>query len=149
MYALKSVLKGKLIPLGKVNDPVFSQEILGKGVAVIPEEGKIFSPARGEIVMICETMHAFTMITDFGAELLIHIGIDTVRMNGEGFTFYVKAGDKVEEGQLLAKVNLRKMVRAGYDMVTPMVICNSSSYKIQPVFQKEYVKPGDIVLELE
>ena len=72
-----------------------------------------------------------------------------MRMNGEGFTFYVKAGDKVEEGQLLAKVNLRKMVRAGYDMVTPMVICNSSSYKIQPVFQKEYVKPGDIVLELE
>ena len=149
MYALKSVLKGKLIPLGKVNDPVFSQEILGKGVAVIPEEGKIFSPAKGEIVMICETMHAFTKNTEFGAELLIHIGIDTVRMNGEGFTFYVKAGDKVEEGQLLAKVNLRKMVRAGYDMVTPMVICNSSSYKIQPVFQKEYVKPGDIVLELE
>lgn len=149
MYFLKAVAKGKTVPLQEVNDPVFSQEILGKGVAVVLSDGKLYAPADGEIIMVCDTLHAFSMRTDYGAEILVHIGLDTVKMRGEGFAFYVKAGEQVKEGQLLAKINLRKLKWAGYDMVTPVVVCNWETFGGLHVISGNDVKPGDVVLTLE
>ena len=91
-HVLGAPAKGKAVPLSEVNDPTFAEEMLGKGAAVIPSEGKIYAPADGEIGMVFDTLHAVSMVTDFGAEVLIHVGLDTVKMNGEGFTF-VEAND--------------------------------------------------------
>nr|WP_294495374.1 PTS glucose transporter subunit IIA [uncultured Mediterraneibacter sp.] len=124
-----SPVKGKAIPLKEVSDPTFAEEILGKGAAVIPSEGRIYAPADGEIGMVFETLHAVSMTTDSGAEVLIHVGLDTVQMNGEGFTGHVKAGDHVKKGDLLLEVDLEKVKAAGYDTVTPVLICNTPDYE--------------------
>lgn len=124
-----SPVKGKAISLKEVSDPTFAEEILGKGAAVIPSEGRIYAPADGEIGMVFETLHAVSMTTDSGAEVLIHVGLDTVQMNGEGFTGHVKAGDHVKKGDLLLEVDLEKVKAAGYDTVTPVLICNTPDYE--------------------
>ena len=92
---LGAPVKGKAVPLSEVNDPTFAEEMLGKGMAVIPAEGKIYAPADGEIGMVFDTLHAVSLVSEEGTEILIHVGLDTVKMNGEGFTGHVKAGDKV------------------------------------------------------
>ena len=88
-------VSGKCVPMGQVNDPTFSQEILGKGVAIIPSEGKVSAPGDGEILMVFETRHAVSIRLTGGAELIIHLGLATVNLHGEYFTSHVKAGDKV------------------------------------------------------
>lgn len=148
MYSIKSVAKGRTVPMQEVKDPVFSEEVLGKGVAVIPEDGKIYAPADGEITMICDTGHAFSMKTDYGAELLVHIGIDTVKLKGKGFSYLVKTGDKVKEGQQIAKVNLLKLKWAGYDPVTPVIVCNWEDFQQFAPVTGEKVNPGDEILRL-
>ena len=134
-----SPAKGKAILLKEVNDPTFAEEMLGKGAAVIPEEGKIYAPADGEIGMVFDTLHAVSMTADFGAEILIHVGLDTVKMNGDGFTGHVKAGDHVKKGDLLLEVDLEKVKAAGYDTVTPVLVCNTPDYE-----SVEGVQPGDV-----
>ena len=112
---LGAPVKGKAVPLSEVNDPTFAEEMLGKGMAVIPAEGKIYAPADGEIGMVFDTLHAVSLVSEEGTEILIHVGLDTVKMNGEGFTGHVKAGDKVKKGDLLLEVDLDKVKAAGYD----------------------------------
>ena len=92
---LHSPCNGKVVPITEVPDPTFAEKILGDGFAVIPEEGKVYAPADGEITMVFDTLHAVTMTTTQGVEVLIHIGLDTVNLKGEPFTAHVKAGDKV------------------------------------------------------
>ena len=96
-----SPCKGKAVALTEVPDPTFSEKILGDGFAVIPSEGKIYAPADGEVTVVFDTLHAITMTTDQGAELLIHIGLDTVTLKGAPFTAHVAAGDHVKKGDLL------------------------------------------------
>ena len=127
-YTLGSPAKGKTVPLSEVNDPTFAEEMLGKGVAVIPAEGRICAPADGKIDMVFDTLHAVSMVTDYGAEVLIHVGLDTVKMNGEGFKGHVKSGDHVKKGDLLLELDLEKVKAAGYDTITPMIVCNTPDY---------------------
>ena len=127
-YTLGSPAKGKAVPLSEVNDPTFAEEMLGKGVAVIPAEGRICAPADGKIDMVFDTLHAVSMVTDYGAEVLIHVGLDTVKMNGEGFKGHVKSGDHVKKGDLLLELDLEKVKAAGYDTITPMIVCNTPDY---------------------
>lgn len=138
-----SPAKGQAVALGEVNDPTFAEEMLGKGAAVIPEEGKIYAPADGEIGMVFDTLHAVSMTTDFGAEILIHIGLDTVKMKGEGFTGHVKAGDHVKKGDLLLEVDLEKVKAAGYDTITPVIVCNTPDYSSVESVGKDAVNAGD------
>lgn len=137
-----SPCNGKVVPLSEVSDPTFAEKILGDGFAVIPSEGKIYAPADGEVTMVFDTLHAITITSTQGTELLIHIGLDTVTLKGEPFTAHVAAGDKVKKGDLLMDVDLDKIKAAGLEIITPVLICNTDEYaKID--LQKE----GDVSLD--
>lgn len=139
--------KGQAVPLKEVSDPTFGEEILGKGVAVRPEEGKIYAPADGEISLLFDTLHAVSMTSTDGVEILIHIGLDTVALKGEHFTAHVKTGDSVKKGDLLIEVDLEKVKAAGYDVITPVIICNTDDFASVEAVTGSVV-PGDTVLEL-
>lgn len=146
-YTLGSPAKGKAVPLSEVNDPTFAEEMLGKGVAVIPAEGRICAPADGKIDMVFDTLHAVSMVTDYGAEVLIHVGLDTVKMNGEGFKGHVKSGDHVKKGDLLLELDLEKVKAAGYDTITPMIVCNTPDYaSVEALAGKEVVVGDDVAV---
>lgn len=147
-YLLGSPAKGQAVPLSQVNDPTFSEGMLGDGVAVIPSEGKIYAPMDGEVGMVFDTLHAVSLTADCGAEILIHVGLDTVTMKGEGFTGHVQAGDKVKKGDLLLEVDLEKVKAAGFDTITPILICNTDDYeKVEGLAGKDVV-PGDDVIRI-
>lgn len=121
-------VSGKAVPMSQVSDPTFSQEILGKGTAIIPSEGRIVAPADGVVTMVFDTLHALSVQTDIGAELIIHIGLDTVQLKGQFFEAHVNAGDKVKQGDLLLNFDMEKIKEAGYDVITPVIVCNTPSF---------------------
>ena len=145
---LVSPIKGKCVALSQVNDPTFSECMLGKGAAVIPEEGNVYAPADGEISLVFDTKHAVSMVTPEGVEVLIHVGLDTVALKGEGFEAHVNAGDKVKQGDLLLSVDLEKIKAAGYDTITPMVVCNTDDYSDVQEVEKEKVEPGTAIITI-
>jgi PTS system beta-glucosides-specific IIC component len=120
---------GKVVLLSEVNDPTFSSGLLGKGIAVVPDEGKVYAPADGTILSVFPTKHAVTMKTDKGAEVIIHIGLDTVKLNGEHFEVCINDGDKVKKGDLLVKFDLLEIKKEGYDTIIPLIITNSHAYQ--------------------
>ena len=122
-------VSGKAVPMSQVNDPTFSQEILGKGTAVIPSEGKIVAPADGQVTMVFDTKHALSIQTDNGAELIIHVGLDTVQLKGQYFEAHVQAGDRVKKGDLLLEFDMDKIKAAGYSLETPVLITNHTDLK--------------------
>ena len=144
-----SPVKGKAVPLSQVSDPTFGEEILGKGVAIIPEEGKICAPCDGTIEMIFETLHAISMTTADGVELLVHIGLDTVALKGEHFTAHKQSGDTVKKGDLIISVDLEAVKAAGYDVITPVIVCNTPDYQSVDAVTDTEVNPGDTVLTLK
>ena len=118
-----SPMTGEAVGLGEVPDPVFSQKIVGDGMAVIPSEGKLLSPVDGEIISVADTKHAYGLRTADGLELLIHVGLETVHLNGECFQVFVKPGDKVKAGDLLAEVDLAYLKERGINPITPVLVC--------------------------
>lgn len=139
---------GKAIPMSQVEDPTFSQEILGKGTAIEPSEGRITAPADGTITMVFDTKHAISMTTASGAELIIHVGLDTVQIKGEHFTAHVKAGDKVKAGELLLEFDLEAIKKAGYKVTTPVIICNTPSFPNMKCLSGMEVTAQDKIIEL-
>ncbi|HFI0053802.1 TPA: sucrose-specific PTS transporter subunit IIBC [Streptococcus suis] len=125
---LVSPLSGDVVALENVNDPVFSSGAMGKGLAVKPTEGVVYSPADAEVTIAFETGHAYGLKTASGAEILIHIGIDTVSMNGNGFEKLVAAGDKVKAGTPLAKFDAAKIAEAGLDDTTMIIVTNTADF---------------------
>ena len=115
--------KGRVVPLAEVPDPVFADKVLGDGFAVIPADGRIYAPADGEVAMVFDTLHAVTLTSTQGAEILIHIGLDTVTLKGEPFKAHVAAGDKVKKGDLLIEADLDKIEKAGLNTIIPVLIC--------------------------
>ena len=118
-------VKGKLVPLSSVNDPTFAEEILGKGAAVVPEDGNFVSPVKGTVQTVFGTRHAIGIVSDTGVELLIHVGLDTVNLNGKYYEALVKDGDAVEVGTPILKVNLEGIKSEGYDIITPVIVTNT------------------------
>lgn len=147
-YLVGSPAKGKAVPLSEVSDPTFSDGMLGDGVAVVPSEGKIYAPADGEVGMVFDTLHAVSLTADCGAEILIHVGLDTVTMKGKGFTGHVQAGDKVKKGDLLLEMDLEMIKEAGFDTITPMLICNTDDYESVEGISGMDVIPGDDVIRI-
>lgn len=122
-------IQGKSVSLSQVNDITFSEEIMGKGVAIIPSVGKAVSPVNGVISALFETKHAIGITSDDGAEILIHIGLDTVKLGGKHFTAHVKNGDKVKAGDLLVEFDIEAIKKEGYEVITPVLVTNVSDYK--------------------
>lgn len=125
---IASPLTGKVIPLTEVEDEAFSGELLGKGVAVDPTEGTVVAPCSGTVTTLFPTKHAIGIVTENGAELLIHLGLDTVKLDGEHFTAHIAQGDKVKKGQPMVTVDLDAVKAAGYSMVTPIIVTNTADY---------------------
>jgi glucose-specific phosphotransferase system IIA component len=142
-----SPVNGKAVDIKNVNDPTFADEIMGKGVAFELIDGKIFAPANGTIESIFETSHAFVIKTDYGAEILIHIGLDTVKLKGEGFKAFVKTGDKVKYGDLLVEIDLEFIKSKNYDLITPLVVLNHSNFDKFEIYTGN-VKVGDKIITL-
>lgn len=142
-------VKGKAVPIREVNDPTFGDEILGKGVAIIPADGKIYAPADGTIELLFDTMHAVSMTTTDGVEILVHIGLETVTLKGEHFIAHKATGDTVKKGDLLISVDLDAVKAAGFDVITPMVVCNTGDYQAVEAVMGTDVEPGDTVLRIK
>ena len=140
---LISPLTGNLVKMENVPDPVFSSGALGQGIAVEPTEGKVFAPADAEVTTMFPTGHAIGLKTGKGTEILIHIGMDTVEMEGKGFTVHVAQGDKVKKGQLLIEFDIDAIKKAGHPIITPVIVTNSANYKeVKPV-EGTTIKNGD------
>lgn len=148
-YMLGAVAKGKAVTLQEVNDPTFNSGMLGQGVAIVPSEGKIYAPADGEIAMVFETLHAVSMTADNGVEILVHVGLDTVELKGKGFEAHVKAGDQVKKGDLMLTVDLDAVRAAGYDIVTPILVCNTDEYAAVEGLAGKEVVPGEDVVKIQ
>ncbi len=146
---IASPLTGKTVRLEDVKDEVFSSGAMGKGVAIEPAEGKVFAPADGTISAFFPTGHAIAITTDDGAEILIHVGMDTVKMNGDGFNPKKNQGDKVKKGELLLEFDIDKIKKAGYPVTTPVIISNTDNFaKVIPTETAD-IKAGDCLIEIE
>ncbi|MDO3408895.1 beta-glucoside-specific PTS transporter subunit IIABC [Saccharibacillus sp. CPCC 101409] len=146
-HTVYAPIPGELVPLGEVDDPAFSTEAMGKGVAILPSEGKVFSPVDGVVSLMFRTSHAVAVTSDDKVELLIHVGVDTVKLKGEAFTAHVRQGQKVKRGDLLLEFDIPKIRAAGYDTTTPIIVTNSAEYEqIDPTHAGGRVEAGESLL---
>lgn len=146
--SIAAPIKGNVVALADVKDEVFSSESMGKGIAIEPEEGKVYAPADGVISTFFPTGHAIGITTDLGAEILIHVGMDTVEMNGDGFEPQKSQGDKVKKGDLLLKFNIDKIKAAGHPVTTPVIITNSDDYADVIPTNAPKVDSGDELIQI-
>ena len=146
---LAACLTGTVVPLAEVKDEAFASGALGDGIAIEPTDGELVAPADGEISSTFETHHAVGMTTADGAELLMHIGIDTVKLGGKHFTYLVNEGDKVKKGQPLIRFELEAIKAEGYPVTTPLIVCNTDDYAAVAAKASGTVKQGDALLELK
>ena len=146
---LSACLNGTVVPLADVKDEAFASGVLGNGIAIEPSDGELVAPADGEISSTFETHHAVGMTTADGAELLMHIGIDTVKLGGKHFTYLVNDGDKVKKGQPLIRFELEAIKAEGYPVTTPVIVCNTDDYAAVEAKASGTVKQGDALLELK
>lgn len=143
---IASPIKGTVLKLEKMKDDAFASGVLGKGAAIIPEEGNVYAPADGVITALFPTLHAIGMQADNGLELLIHIGLDTVQLNGEGFRAMVKQGDRVKKGQLLVTFDKEFIESKGFCLETPVLVTNSDDF-LEVIETKQIeISPGDCLI---
>lgn len=146
---LYSHMNGTAVKLEDVEDEVFSQKILGEGAAVEPSEGKLYAPCDGKIDSVFDTKHAVNMVSSDGVEILLHIGIDTVKLGGQYFEAHVSDGQEVKKGDLLISFDMDKIKAAGYKVTTPIIIGNTDDYaSVEPVAQNS-VSAGDMILKIK
>ncbi len=141
-----SPLRGKMIPLNEVADEVFSSGALGQGVAVIPETSEVYAPVDGEVVLVADTKHALAFNSNNGMEVMIHMGLDTVKLDGKYFDIKVKVGEKVKKGDLIARVDFEKIKEEGYPIVTPVLVLNSDSFTEIQAESPKFVTEKDKLL---
>lgn len=146
---ITSPLSGEVKPLSQVADEAFSTEAMGKGLAVVPEEGKLISPVSGTVVNAIRTGHAIGIVSDKGTEILIHIGLDTVKLKGKHFKLHVEEGMRVEKGQLLVEFDIEKIKELGYDITTPIIVANTEAYSEIIVRNHNRVSINDLLIEVK
>lgn len=145
---ISSPLKGEVRLLSEIKDPAFASGALGQGVAIEPAEGRLVSPVSGTVSAIFPTKHAVGITTDDGAEILIHIGMDTVQLEGKFFSAHIQQGDRVEKGQLLIDFDIEEIKKAGYSLTTPVVITNTDRYEQLIATAKKQINHGDSLITL-
>ena len=145
---LYAPMAGKAVPITEVPDPTFAEGMLGNGIAIEPADGKVYAPCDATVDMMFTTGHAVSLVADNGAEVLIHVGLETVSLEGKPFTVHVANGDKVTKGQLLIEVDLEAVKAAGLPTITPMLICNTDDYPTFNTIVGKSVTNNDVVIEL-
>ena len=148
MDELSAPVAGNAVPVSQVPDPTFAEELLGKGIAIEPTEGKGYAPCNATVDMMFETGHAVSLVADFGAEVLIHVGLETVSLKGKHFTVHAANGDKVKKGDLLIEFDLEAIKAEGFNTITPMLVCNSADYGTFNTSVGKAVTNADVVIEL-
>lgn len=147
---LYSHLNGKVVPLENVEDAVFSAKILGDGIAVEPtSEGKLYAPCDAKVETVFDTKHAVSLVSENGCEIVLHIGIDTVKLNGEFFESHISNGQKVKKGDLLISFDVDGIKKAGYKLTTPMIICNTDNYSLIKTVADGNISAGEKILEIK
>lgn len=146
---LGAPVAGEAVTSAEIRDAAYRGEMLGKGMAIKPVSGKVFAPVDGVISLIFGTKHAFTIVSDGGAEVLVHIGIDTVSLAGAPFTVYVDQDARVKKGDLIAEFDMNIIEEAKLDTITSIVILNTEHYKKIECFTKKLVKPGEDIMYLK
>lgn len=141
-------MAGKAVPISEVPDPTFAEGMLGNGIAIEPAVGKVYAPCDATVDMMFTTGHAVSLVADCGAEILIHIGLETVSLEGKPFKVYAANGDTVKKGQLLIEVDLDAVKAAGLPTITPMVVCNTDEYPTFNTFVGKDVTNEDVVIAL-
>ena len=147
--AIKSPISGKVIELEKVDDPVFSSGAMGKGIAIEPMDNKVYAPFNGTIEFIAETKHAIGLLSEDGVEVLIHVGMDTVKMQGRGFNVKTSVNSKIKAGDLLLEFDRNAIEKEGYSLITPVVITNADNYEDNVLCINEEVKNGREIINLK
>ena len=145
---IKAYFEGTVLPLEKVNDPMFSDKLMGDGVAIEPDAGNLYAPVDGKVASIFDTKHAIGFVLDNGAEVLMHIGMDTVELNGEGFDLDISVGDEVHAGELMGSIDLDFVKSKGKETVTPIVLTAMDEYKIEFVKTEGHVNIGDVLYKI-
>ena len=141
-------LAGQVVAITEVPDPTFAEGLLGNGVAIIPADGKVCSPDDGTVETMFDTGHAVCLKSSAGAEILIHVGLETVGLNGAPFKIHCKNGDTVKKGQLLVEADLEAIKAAGLPVITPVLVCNSDEYAAFKTNIGKAVTNADVVIEL-
>ncbi|GMO55736.1 MAG: hypothetical protein Ta2G_15150 [Termitinemataceae bacterium] len=145
--SLFAPLSGEVLRIEDVNDEAFSSGALGKGIAIRPSEGKLYAPCNATVDFVFETKHAFNLIAANGAEILIHIGLDTVKLGGEPFEPKVNTGDEVKKGDLLCIIDLEKIKSYGLDTATPILIANPENFTNLTFSENKTVQVGDEIIK--
>ena len=145
---LYAPMAGKAVPITEVPDPTFAEGMLGNGIAIEPSEGKVYAPCDATVDMMFTTGHAVSLVADFGAEILIHVGLETVGLEGKPFTVHVANGDKVKKGQLMIEVDLEAVKAAGLPTITPVLVCNPDDFPTFNTSVGKDVTNSDVVISL-
>jgi glucose-specific phosphotransferase system IIA component len=146
VFVILSPIAGEAVPMSEVSDPTFRDGMLGAGVAIKPSSGRVVSPVDGTLSVVFQTGHAVAITSKDGVEVLIHVGIDTVKLKGEHFNVHVKTGDKVKAGDLLIEFDIEGIESGGYDTVTPVVIANTGSWKlVEPKTEGKVAELDEII----
>lgn len=140
---------GELVSIKEVSDPTFSEEVLGKGAAIVPADGKFYAPVDGTVSTVFPTGHAAAITSREGVEILIHIGLDTVKLEGKHFTIHAVEGQEIKRGDLLLEADLDQIKAEGYDIITPVIICNSDEFSEVQMMEPREVIQGDDILKLQ
>ena len=146
---IKNPISGKVLPLSKVEDAVFSSGAMGNGIAIDPSDNKVYAPFDGSVEFIADTKHAVGLKSDDGVELLIHVGMDTVKMNGKGFDVKTKVNQRVKEGDLLLEFDRNEIQKKGYSLITPVVITNSNNFEQNELCLDEEALFGKSIIDLK
>ena len=141
-------MAGKAVPITEVPDPTFAEGMLGNGIAIEPAEGKVYAPCDATVDMMFATGHAVSLVADCGAEILIHIGLETVSLEGKPFTIHVANGDKVKKGQLMFEADLEGIKSAALNTITPVLVCNVDDFASLNGHTGDAVTNDDVVIEL-
>lgn len=146
--ALYAPMAGKTVPVTQVPDATFAEGMLGEGIAILPSDGRVYAPCNGTVETMFETGHAVSLKGDNGAEILIHVGLETVSLGGKCFKIHVKNGQRVKKGQLLMEADLEGIRAAGLDTITPVLVCNYDDFSQFHASAKDTVTNQDTIITL-
>lgn len=146
---ISSPVTGKVVDLKEVPDEVFAEKMMGDGIAIIPEEDTVYAPENGEVILVFETKHAIGYRTASGVALLIHVGVDTVNLKGEGFTSYVKVGQKLKKGDRMLKIDREYIEKNAKSIITPIICTELMDYQRVKMLGQGNVKAGEAIFEVE